>query len=250
MVDIANTALLRMARDIRTAVPNSLRVVSASGTVGHCGEDEACYLEYLPIEDGGRYRESQRSDPACTSYPDDNGTPGCNILSFTQDDTSFDVLGPAVKVASGQSVVIYNLGIEGADVWAGDNRSEVDVANSIGCAGSGSACTLAFESFKFPFESPGRRFYLAGAPVTFACSPAGGQLHRISGYTLQSDQPNETSEFGAVSPRLLANHVTKCSFVYEPGASQSMGQLTLRIQISQNGETVTLYREVTVNNDA
>jgi MSHA biogenesis protein MshO len=48
----------------------------------------------------------------------------------------------------------------------------------------------------------------------------------------------------------LANHVTTCSFVYEPGASQRMGQLTLQIQLSQEGETVTLYREVVVNNDA
>jgi len=240
LTDTADGALVRIARDLRTALPNSIRVTQSGGVT---------YLEYLPIEDGGRYREAQSSAATCTSTPDDNSTSGCNILNFIQADTSFDVLGTAVTAASGQSVVIYNLGIEGADVWAGDNRSGVNVASSSGCAGSGSACTLAFNSFKFLLESPSNRFYLAGAPVSYVCNPdpAGGTLHRITGYTLQATQP---TTFGTAVPRLLANHVTTCTFTYDPGASQRLGQLTLRIQLSQDGETVTLYREVVVNNDA
>ena len=243
--DTADGALHRIARDVRTALPNSVRITQNEGIT---------YLEFLPIQDGGRYREAQRSTPTCASTPDDNDTPGCNILDFTQSDTTFDVLGPAVTVAIGQSVVIYNLGIEGADVWAGDNLSVVEIASSTGCAGSGSACTLVFGSFKFPFEPPGNRFYLVGAPVSYICNPANGELWRITGYDLQATQPKQTSDFGTVDPRpvprLLANHVTTCSFTYDPGASQRLGQLTLRIQLSQDGETVTLYREVMVNNDA
>jgi MSHA biogenesis protein MshO len=60
LTDAADAALLRISRDVRTALPNSVRVVSASGTVGSCGGSEACYLEYLPIEDGGRYRAEPR----------------------------------------------------------------------------------------------------------------------------------------------------------------------------------------------
>ena len=47
MTDIADTALRRMARDIRTAVPNSVRIPVAAGST---------YIEFLPTKAGGRYR--------------------------------------------------------------------------------------------------------------------------------------------------------------------------------------------------
>lgn len=236
LVDAADTALTRIARDVHAALPNSLRVVSASGTAGSCSGTEACYLEYLPIQDGGRYRAQQ------------TGAGTGDILDFTQADTSFDVLGPAVTAIAGQYLVIYNLGISGDDVWAGDNRSTVNVGGSNGCAGTGSVCNLAFSSFKFPFASPDNRFYLVGAPVTYSCNPAAGELRRISGYTLQATQP--TTSFPGATSNLLANQVLSCAFTYAPGVTQRLGLLTLRIQLSQGGETVTLYREVVLNNDA
>ena len=48
MGDIADTALRRLARDIRTAVPNSVRVAN-------CGGTPTC-VEFLPTKAGGRYR--------------------------------------------------------------------------------------------------------------------------------------------------------------------------------------------------
>ncbi len=236
LVDAADTALARIARDVHAALPNSLRVVGASGAVGSCSGAEACYLEYLPIQGGGRYRAEQ------------TGTGTGDLLDFTQADTSFDVLGPAVAAIAGQSVVVYNLGLPGADAWAGNNTSQVDVLHSSGCTGSGSACTLAIGSFKFPFESPNKRFYLVGSPVSYACDPAARALRRIGGYPLQPTQPN--ASFPGATSNLLADHVLTCTFTYASGVTQNLGQLTVRLQLSQDGETVTLYREVAVNNDA
>ncbi len=235
LVDAADTALARIVRDVHSALPNSLRVVSASGTVGSCSGAEACYLEYLPIQGGGRYRAEQ------------TGMGTGDVLDFTQADTTFDVLGPAATVVAGQSVVVYNLGLPGTDVWVGQNSSPVDVPHSTGCTGSGSACTLGIAGFKFPFESPNKRFFLVGSPVTYACDPVAGALRRVSGYPLQSTQPS-TSFPGATS-NLLAEHVFTCTFTYAPGVTQNLGQLTVRLQLSQDGEAVTLYREVAVNND-
>ncbi|HXZ96589.1 MAG TPA: prepilin-type N-terminal cleavage/methylation domain-containing protein, partial [Burkholderiales bacterium] len=45
MVDIADTALRRMGRDLHNALPNSVRVTP-----------DAHYLEYLDVRTGGRYR--------------------------------------------------------------------------------------------------------------------------------------------------------------------------------------------------
>jgi MSHA biogenesis protein MshO len=222
LVDTADTALLRIARDVQLALPNSLRITQSGGVT---------YLEYLPIQDGGRYRAAQTAAGSG------------DILDFTSGaDAGFDVLGPAVTAAAGQYLVVYNLGLDvSTDVWQGGNRRSV--------SSNGTVSNLAFSATgtPLPLESPSKRFYLAGAPVTFACNPGSGELRRISGYALQAAQP---TNFGAAASRLLANRVVTCAFAYDPGASQRLGQLTLRIQISQDGETVTLYREVAVNNDA
>lgn len=222
LVDAADTALLRISRDVQRALPNSLRIQQIAGVT---------YLEYLPIQEGGRYRAAQ------------TGAAGGDILDFSDGaDASFDLLGPGVSAVAGQHLVIYNLGLDAStDAWQGGNRRTV-VSN-------GSVTNLAFTATgaPFPLESPGNRFYLAGAPVTYVCDPGSGEIRRISGYALQAVQP---TSFGAADSRLLANHVAACGFDYSPGASQRLGQLTLRLQLSQDSETVTLYREVAVNNDA
>jgi MSHA biogenesis protein MshO len=223
LTDTADGALIRIARDLRGALPNSVRVTQVGA---------AYYLEYLPIQDGGRYRVSQTS----------TGTG--DILDFTSvSDASFDVLGATVTAASSQYLVIYNLGLDAnTDAWQGGNRRTV--------TSSGTVANLAFTATgsAFPFDSPNHRFYLVSTPVSYVCDPAAGTVRRYSGYGAPaSTQP---TSFGSGVNALLANRVAACSFLYDPGASQRLGQLTLRIQLSEDGETVSLYREVVVNNDA
>jgi MSHA biogenesis protein MshO len=226
LVDIANTALLRMARDVRRAVPNTLRVTTAGGLV---------YLEYLPVADGGRYRAET------------TGSGTGDILDFTNgSDSSFDVLGPAVTASTGQYLVIYNLGLDSnTDAWQGGNRRTV--------TSNGIVSTLAFTSTgsPLPLESPGNRFFLANAPVSYVCNPAAGTLTRFWGYLPSATQP---TTFSGGSNALLANRVSTCSFNYDAGGAQRLGQLTLRLRLENdegdNTEGVSLYREVAVNNDA
>jgi MSHA biogenesis protein MshO len=234
LTDTADGALLRIARDVRTALPNSLRVVSASGTVGSCSGSEACYLEYLPIVDGGRYRVQT------------DGAGAGDTLDFADaSDSSFDVLGPTVTASSSLFLVIYNLGLDSnTDAWQGGNRRAV--------TSSGTVSNLAFTSaMKLPFESPSQRFFLVGAPVSYVCSPADGTLRRFSGYGAPTAA--QPTSFGTAG-NLLANRVKACNMIYDPGASQRLGQLTLWLQLENsegdNAEQVSLYREVVVNNDA
>ncbi|MDZ7767963.1 MAG: type II secretion system protein [Woeseiaceae bacterium] len=51
LVDLAESALRRLARDVRRALPNSVRVTATGGTVA---------LEMLNSVDGVRYREQRR----------------------------------------------------------------------------------------------------------------------------------------------------------------------------------------------
>ncbi|MBW6496027.1 MAG: prepilin-type cleavage/methylation domain-containing protein, partial [Burkholderiaceae bacterium] len=95
LTDTADTALRRMARDIRLALPNSVRVTTVGSVV---------YLEFLATRSGGRYRSQGGGD----------------ILDFTAADDSFDVLGPGIDMRAGDRIAVYNLGIDGADAWKGE----------------------------------------------------------------------------------------------------------------------------------
>lgn len=86
LTDAADSAVRRIARDLQGALPNSVR---QSGN----------FLEYVPINDAGRYRAELTAAGS--------GNP----LDFTSNtDKSFDVLGPPVTIAAGDQVVIFNLG--------------------------------------------------------------------------------------------------------------------------------------------
>src|SRR5205807_2658862 len=92
MTDIADTALRRITRDLRTALSNSIRITCVPSG---CAAGSVYYLEYLQSSGGGRYR---------TEY--DNGGGG-NILDFTNPlgDSSFDVIGAMPTLAAGDSIV-------------------------------------------------------------------------------------------------------------------------------------------------
>lgn len=226
MVDTADTALLRIARDVRAALPNSVRVANAGGV---------WYLEFLPAQDGGRYRAQL------------TGAGGGDLLDFTSGaDTGFDVLGPAVGASPGQFLVIYNLGLgSDTDAWQGGNRRVVTSSGSV------SNVSFAATGAPLPLESPRQRFFLTGAPVSYVCDPASGTIRRHWGYAIAAAQP---TGFSGDSSALLAGRVKACSFTYDAGASQRMGQLTLWLQLENadggSAEGVSLYREVAVNNEA
>ena len=116
LTDAADTALRRIARDVRTALPNSLRTTTGGST--------ACF-EFLPTVGGGRYRVSQ------------NDTGVGDVLDFSVADTSFQALAgnnlpPAGGYATQHHVVIYNLGIAGADAYdvSGRNRAAISTTSA------------------------------------------------------------------------------------------------------------------------
>lgn len=218
LTDAADTALRRMARDLQAALPNSVRV---SGN----------YVEFVPIGDAGRYRAAQT--PALTG----------DILDFTAPaDGSFDVLGPTVTVAAGDQLVVYNLGIGGSDVYAGDVRRAIPAAG-IGAARSSVVFTPT--ALALPLASPMNRFHIVGAPVSYQCDVAGGALRRYWGYAFASAQP--TPPVGA-SSAILVDGVTACAITYAPGVQQRNGIVSISLTLSGNGENVTLLQQVDVLN--
>ena len=229
--DVADTALRRVSRDLQRALPNSVRVS------GGCSGAVACYLEYVPVVAGGRYRAEL----------DQSG--GGDILDFTNNgDTAFDLIGPnlSLPLATPLWLVVYNLGIPGADVYSGASAAS-DVRRPYSGAG-GSVSAISFSSsVVLPFDSPARRFHIVSAPVTYACLPAasGGALVRYDGYGFSALQPIPPG--GTAS--LLASDVTACGFSYSAlEVARSAGLVSLELALSRDGETLTLFHQVHVSN--
>ena len=242
MTDIADTALRRISRDLRLALPNSVRVTTNGANF---------YLELFPTTGGGRY---------C------NGAP-CNELSFNNAaDTSFDVLGPTVTANPNNFLVIYNLGIAsssvacaspGADAYEGCNR------RTIPSSSVGNTITFTPTPKTLPFESPGKRFHVVTSPVTYVCAPlagGGGTLMRYAGYGIHTAQPNNVAAaplLAATSQDRLAGYVGAaggggCSFSYQQttnASAQRTGLVTMQLTLTRSGESVTLYNASHVSNE-
>lgn len=252
MTDIADTALRRIGRDLRLALPNSVRVA------GTCTGATTCFIEFLPTTDGGRYR----------AEPDNFGAG--DPLEFTFSDTTFDVLGRMPTVNVGEQVVVYNLGIIGADAYAGNtaathNRRAVTVVGASSLT-INSPNLLPFDSCQVDSVTgrrSGCRFHIVSTPVSYVCAPVangiGGTLTRYWGYAIQDVQTKTDSiaELNAlVSPTtatrgsaLLATNVSNCRFAYDVAVvAQRSGLVTMNLAISESGETVTLYNATHVSN--
>lgn len=222
MTDIADTALWRISRDLRQALPNSVRVTLAGSNY---------YLEFIPASGGGRYR----SDPA-------GGAGGCggagDELLFGVADTCFEVIGSMPAFAAGDSVVVGNLGT------AGHSAYEVPASNRASWA-SNTATAVTIASMAFPSSSPGKSFYVISKPVSYVCNQGSGTLTRYWGYPIQAAQPINVAVAPLVtaSSALLANHVGACSFeLARPGLA------TIQLTLTESGESISLYGVAHVSN--
>jgi MSHA biogenesis protein MshO len=235
LTDIADTAVRRVTRDLRLAVPRSVRVTQVGGVY---------YLEFLQSKTGAYYRAQCSTEP-CPVADD--------ILDFAVADTGFDVLGgfpaaPAPQPVAGDRVVIYNLGVTGSDAYAASNTA---VIASVTGRAVLPRVTLN-PAMQFPFESPSQNFQVIDTPVTYVCDPgvAGvngtGTLRRHWGYTITAAQA--TPPAGGNSA-LLATQVSSC-LITEPENLSFPGYalVTLRLKLKAESEEVTFYHEVHINN--
>lgn len=206
--DEADLALRRMAREIRLALPNSVRV-SSSGDA----------IEFLLTKTGGRYLALE------------DGALGGKPLDFVNPaKTAFSVVGRLqAEVGKGEYVVVYNLGVSPADAY--------DYANAAGGAARNiarvsetallNATEIKLDDNPFarndPMSSPGRRFHVVSTPVTFRCENRAGALvlTRSAGYAIRAAMGDPMT--GATTA-VLARRVTDCAGLF----SYAEGDLELR----------------------
>lgn len=238
LVDLADNSLQRIARDVRRALPNSIRLTSNGAIVA---------LEMLNTVDGVRYREQPPPDDATKQ------------LDFSAADTDFNVVGNFTGVSKPFSsadyyLSIYNVGVPGADAY--------ELANVITPPGTQidiSADTLPGEdhiaispAFRFAYGSPGQRIFLVDGPLAYLCNTATGSLVRYSGYSIASSQASRDDDSELIAAgataTLVSDRISNCSMAYAPGTSQRAGLVSLQVTVEDSGEAVSLLHQIHVSN--
>ena len=234
LTDTADVALRRLTRDVRLALPNSLRVMTSGGN--H-------YIEFIMTTNGGRYRDTT-----------DGSTAG-NFLSWTSANLTFDVLGPmpsSPALAVNDYIVVYNLGTgyapadayAAADPCTNCNRAKVSgiLANVV------TLSTNPFAGQSPPLPSPNARFQIVPGgtkAVTYVCpTTTAGNLSRYANYGFNAAQALPSG-----TPSTLAANAT-CTVDYTPTATGRNGLLYIELKLtdSTSGESVTLFQQIHVDN--
>jgi MSHA biogenesis protein MshO len=271
LTDQADLALRRMARDIRLALPNSVRVTTtANGDV----------LEFLQTKSGGRYISADDGLPDA-SWPLSFDNPGKLDFAALAPSDNFVSL-----VRAGDYVVVYNLGEDFAPANAyklpvtanpcaaapagGISPSAGNIARiqafatedvAIG-TGTGKVriarLTLAGNPFAcqdLPLQSPEFRFQVVSGPVSYYCEPqADGTsiLWRASGYPIAAAQPVPTA---APVRAMVASRLRNCTGLFRYGDNASASRraglvvitIALRSRIDANA-SIRLVHQVHVDN--
>jgi len=246
LTDQLDLVMNQIQREVRTAVPNSVRVDSTNQAV-----------EFVPSITGGRYRR----------LPGGGGDPLNRALSCD----TFDVLGSLPSVggvsdldmagSGGEDCAIddqdcinvFNTGQAKFDIYQSDqpssnNRNNIAKIRDTECDGSPtSAGQITYENDgdqpAFNAHSPNQRFFVFDDVVSFVCD--GGDLLRFASYGLNSSQ--STSPTGGTE-RLVIDDLTDCAFTYDPGAATRQGLLKIELKLKRNNEAVELFHQIHVVN--
>jgi MSHA biogenesis protein MshO len=240
----AAQALRRMQREVRAAVPNSIRTPGSQ-----------CF-EFVPTTGGGRLRLG----PDTVHDSAAGCTPGADCAAPfdpTQSVSLFDVLSPLQTTpSSGDFIVVDNQ--NPADVYSGANRAALESfgappqptqgVHRIGIAATSFA--PGHDSGRFvvvPAAQQAVFYACVGADGTLDASGRGrGSLLRLQGYGFNASYPSACPATGDV----LARHLVSCRFVYDPnqGATQQSGFVSMQLEFAVDGERASLVLGAHVRN--
>lgn len=234
LADAGATAAQRLLRDVRAAVPNSIR------------QPNSQCLELVPSFAGGRLRLAPDTQLA-----------GSAALDTSQPSSLLDVLSPLQALpAPGDWLVLGNL--SPADVYSQANVAAINAVSTPDPAHG--AHRLAISPTQFQPGHDSGRFALVRqgeASVFYLCSGADGSLDSqgrgkgalwrlVRGFNAGYPASCPSS----AGAQLLASGVSRCNFVYEPnpGAVEGFGYVWLQLELARSGERATLTLGAHVGN--
>ncbi|MFB2726660.1 PilW family protein [Shewanella mangrovisoli] len=219
-------AIERMTRELRSAVPNSVRL-NGNGLTYQC-------VEFVPIETSTTYL-------AMPIAPSTAALTGTVILDNL---TS--------KIAANQYVWIYPL--TDSDVYnsARQKRAQINTVSS-----AANQVTLTFTAnTRFAEASPRQRIYFASAPVSYCFEKASSTneltLTRYTGYGLDASQPTPSDMSSGVlmaqSVANMLNNNADLPLILTPSSLVNNAMVHLQPRFNVNGETFQYRHQVQVIN--
>lgn len=210
----------RMTRELRNAVPNSLRVNDGDNKTWQC-------LEFTPIISSSTY----------LSMP-------INPLPASAQGT----VVPSAGVKPGNNLLIYPL--SPVDVYGDDQqRFPIESVN---------AGTVTFsEPIQFKQSSPRLRYFTTQNPISY-CFFADGNIKRYSDYGIYANQPTPAQmDLGVINGRsvlmgqglsMLVNGQSVLPISIKPATLQNNAMVILTPTFKVNGETFKYQQQVQVIN--
>jgi MSHA biogenesis protein MshO len=238
LVDSAESSLRRIGRDVRRALPNSVRITT-NGTI--------TALELLNVVEGVRYRAGPPPGDANAR------------LIFNTADGAFNSIGLFNAITKPFSstthyLSVYNVGVAGANAYELSNvitppGTQIDIDAA---AEAGEDNVQLDPWFQFAYPSPRQRIYLIDTPVSFLCDTATGNLTRYAGYTIATNQADRDSAAELLAAggaaALMSDNLTACTFTFTPGTAQRDGLVTMSLTVADAGESIVLLQQAHIDN--
>lgn len=220
----ATIAVEKVLREVRRALPNSVRAFDDGAN--------KC-LELVPILYSSEYI-SVPTASAATSFQ------SIQFVNAVGGETGY----VAVYPSGPESVYDANKAVS----------SMTAVASTVGAVGSAdeNLQTIIFSggaSYRFPTDSPKKRFYLVSQPISF-CDDASGRLWRYQNYGFHSDSSSSIPTTGS-DRILIADSLQNLSFNYSPAQLQRNAVVRMSVTIvrpNDASESINVSQEVQLRN--
>lgn len=226
----ADVALLRIARDLRLALPNSVRTNGSA-------------IEMLRTLDGDRYRAE------APGIDDDRLDAGVTDAAFN----TLSTLNGGAAIPAGARLAVYPLGLTGSNPYVDADGVMTPAAttfalSTVSVSGVNESRVTLSAAHTFPLHSPSRRIFLVEGPVSYLFD--GDRLYRYSGYALQAAQPSTRAALDALAtPVVVADQVESFAVSYSAsGSARRNAVASLLIALEDSEERVRLLRQVHINN--
>jgi MSHA biogenesis protein MshO len=231
LTDSANGAMRAVEADIRTALPESVRVLPVGANLA---------VEMLAVDTMVRYNPG--TNPADLNI----GTP----------DNSFATRGILAPVGNlpANAFLVVNNGV-GGDAYALVSNGKTPAGTTIQVAPGANSASQAITftpAVTFLTASPTNRIYLVSRPVSYICDVTAGTLTKYWNYAIDPLQANRATQaqlLGAgASMSIVARNLASCNFGVTPAAANFGGIVRIQMNFVRDGETVRVFDQAQVEN--
>lgn len=222
-------AVERLSRELRNALPRSVRVKS--------GSNYSC-IEFVPIITSSSY----------VQLPQPGGAVNRNFIGVTPlVEPGYTILNKYLFVYATNNPTVYSANPT--------RRKRIDTITMDSPQSGLSTFTFSTTPSYFPKSSPARRFFITEQPVSW-CVSASGSLERFEQYGFLTTQPSHSSLLNSAPYEIMAQQLyndfspNQLPFNVEPATLQrsSLVQIDFRFGRANGSEPLHIQHEVFVPN--